>query len=118
MKIIASFFEKVVIWLKIVRSVHNICMSSHSSILCVSPHTAPTHGFGGPAVVFRLFLNMLNENNMFYTAVSTCNDSTHVVDEGSSKSVYFKSSILQKYAVSLGIMVCLLIRYFFLTYGL
>ena len=43
----------------------------HRNLLCVSTHTSPTRGFGGPSVSFRNFLDFLNLKDIAYTLVTT-----------------------------------------------
>ena len=43
----------------------------NKNFLCVSTHTSPTRGFGGPSVSFRNFLDYLHSNHISYTLITT-----------------------------------------------
>lgn len=42
-----------------------------NDILCISTHTSPTRGFGGPSVSIRNFLDFLSSKNISYTLITT-----------------------------------------------
>jgi len=80
-------------------------------ILCVSAHTAPTQGFGGPAVVFRTFLDFLTERGINFVSISTTDKKTYSEIEGGSQSIFYKSPFLYKYGFSVGILLYLILNH-------
>ncbi|MDG1163984.1 MAG: glycosyltransferase [Porticoccaceae bacterium] len=81
-----------------------------SKILCISAHTSPTQGFGGPAVVFRTFLNFLSDEGRSFVSLSTTDKNTYSETEGASKSIYFRCLFFFKYGLSIHLllyMVCI-----------
>lgn len=76
-----------------------------SKILCISAHTSPTHGFGGPAVVFRTFLTFLTDEGRSFVSLSTTDKETYSEIEGDSKNIFFKCSLFFKYGLSFRLLV-------------
>jgi glycosyltransferase involved in cell wall biosynthesis len=81
---------------------------SRSKILCVSSHTGPTQGFGGPAIVFRTFLTFLKEQDYNFVSISTTDKETYREIDAGSKSIFFHSPFLYKYGFSMGILIYLM----------
>ena len=79
--------------------------SDKLKILCISAHTAPTQGFGGPAVVFRTFLNFLLDEGGEFVSLSTTDKNTYSEREGESKNVFFRSCFLFKYGLSVHLLL-------------
>lgn len=80
-------------------------------ILCVSAHTAPTQGFGGPAVVFRTFLDFLKEREINFVSISTSDKKTYSEVDGHSQSIFYKSPFFYKYGFSVGILLFLIFNH-------
>ena len=72
-----------------------------SRILCISTHTSPTHGFGGPSVSFRNLIDYFNSENINYTLLTTNPYKLKIVKNLNSREIYFPTYLNHKLGFSI-----------------
>lgn len=80
-----------------------------SYYLCISTHTAPTRGFGGPSVSFRNFINFI-ANDINYYLITTCPYKFKFIKKLRSRELFLPTLILHGFGLSILACIFILIK--------
>ena len=73
----------------------------NNNLLCISTHTSPTRGFGGPSVSFRHFLDFLYSKDISYTLITTNPYRFKIIKKEKITELFLPTLIFHKVGFSL-----------------